>query len=61
MDGRITDTFINEERSLLDISIADQEYAVATQKGSALTQPVADAIQAMLDDGTIATLVDKWD
>ncbi len=61
MDGSFTDTFINEERSLLDISIADQEYAVATQKGSALTQPVADAIQAMLDDGTIATLVDKWD
>lgn len=61
MDGSFTDTFINEERSLLDISIADQEYAVATQKGSALTQPVADAIQTMLDDGTIATLVDKWD
>ncbi len=33
---------------------------MATQKGSALSQPVADAIQAMLDDGTIAGMIDKW-
>lgn len=33
---------------------------MATQKGSALSQPVHDAIQGMLDDGTIAALTDKW-
>ena len=38
-----------------------QEYGVATQKDSALSQPVAEAIQGMLDDGTIAELTDKWD
>ena len=41
--------------------VSDQDYAVATQKGSNLSQSVADTIQAMLDDGTIATLIDKWD
>ena len=56
------DTYINDDRSLLEnFSIADQQYAVATQKGSSLSQPVAETIQAMLDDGTIATLIDKWD
>lgn len=62
MDGAFVDTYINDDRSLLeDFSVSDQDYAVATQKGSNLSQPVADTIQAMLDDGTIATLIDKWD
>ena len=60
MDGAIAQTYMNEDRSLLDFSISEQEYGVATQKGSALSQPVADAIQAMLDDGTIAGMIDKW-
>lgn len=62
MDGAFVDTYINDDRSLLeDFSVSDQDYAVATQKGSNLSQSVADTIQAMLDDGTIATLIDKWD
>lgn len=62
MDGAFVDTYINDDRSLLeDFSVSDQDYAVATQKGSSLSQSVADTIQAMLDDGTIATLIDKWD
>lgn len=62
MDGAFVDTYINDDRSLLeDFSVSDQDYAVATQKGSNLSQPIADTIQAMLDDGTIATLIDKWD
>lgn len=60
MDGNITQTYIDEDRSILDLNIADQEYGVATPKGSALSQPVADAIQSMLDDGTIAALTEKW-
>ena len=40
--------------------IRDRSYAVATQKGSALSQPVAEAVQVMLDDGTVARLIDKW-
>lgn len=60
MDGSITDTYMNEDRSLLDISIADQNYGVATQKGSELSPRVAEVIQGMLDDGTIAAYIEKW-
>ena len=41
--------------------VAEQSYGVATQKDSALSAPVAEAVQAMLDDGTVAALQDKWD
>lgn len=60
MDGAIAHTYLSADRSLLDYTIDTQEYGVATQKDSALSQPVADAIQGMLDDGTIASLTDKW-
>ena len=60
MDGAIAQTYMNEDRSLLDFSIYDQEYGVATQKGSDLSSRVSETIQAMLDDGTIAALTDKW-
>ena len=62
IDGAIAGTYKFEDRNILpDFSIQEQDYGVATQKDSALSQPVADTIQAMLDDGTIADLVDKWD
>lgn len=61
MDGSIAQGYMNEDRKLLDVSVAPQEYGVATQKDSALSQPVADAIQKLLDDGTIDALIDKWD
>ena len=61
MDGSIAKTYFTEDRSLLDTEIASQQYGVATQKGSDLSRPVADTIQAMLDDGTIDALIDKWD
>lgn len=61
MDDSITDTYMNDDRSLLDINVSDQQYGVATQKDSELSPRVAEVIQGMLDDGTIAKLVDKWD
>ena len=60
MDDSITDTYMNDDRSLLDIYISDQQYGVATQKGSELSPRVAEVIQGMRDDGTIAALVEKW-
>ncbi len=60
MDDSITDTYMNDDRNLLDINISDQQYGVATQKGSELSPRVAEVIQGMLDDGTIAALVEKW-
>lgn len=60
MDDSITDTYMNDDRNLLDINISDQQYGVVTQKGSELSPRVAEVIQGMLDDGTIAALVEKW-
>lgn len=62
LDGAIAKGYLDSTRTQLeDFSIADQGYAVATNKDSDLTAKVADAIQAMLDDGTIAGFIDKWD
>lgn len=60
MDGAIAHTYLSADRSILDYTIDTQEYGVATQKGSALSNPAAEAVQSMLDDGTIAALTDKW-
>lgn len=61
MDGSIAGTYMNEERSLLEVNVAEQEYGVATQKDSDLSEPVSETIQEMLDDGTIEAMIDKWD
>ncbi|HJF65748.1 MAG TPA: transporter substrate-binding domain-containing protein [Slackia equolifaciens] len=60
MDNSIASTHMNEDRSILDVNLGDQEYGVATQKDSELSSNVASAIQEMLDDGTIAAYIDKW-
>ena len=60
MDACIAQTYMNDQREFLDVSIAHQEYGVATVKDSAFSAPVAEAVQAMLDDGTIERLIDKW-
>ena len=61
MDGSIAQGYLKDNRELLEYTGPTQSYAVATQKDSALSQPVADTIQQMIDDGTIASLIDKWD
>ena len=61
MDACIAQTYMNDQRTFLDVTIAPQEYGVATVKGSELSAPVAQAVQEMLDDGTIDELIDKWD
>lgn len=60
MDNSIASTYMNEDRSILDVNLGDQEYGVATQKDSELSGNVANAIREMLDDGTIAAYIDKW-
>lgn len=60
MDGCIAYGFMNDERTLLDDVIAPQNYGVATVKGSALSQPMADAVRKLLDNGTIDGLIEKW-
>ncbi len=60
MDGAIAKTYMNDRRSILDFTIDTQGYGVATVKDSALSQPVAQAVQSMIDDGTVAELTEKW-
>lgn len=62
LDGAIAHTYMDDKRSVLEgFVVAEQSYGVATQKDSALSVPVAEAVQAMLDDGAVAALQDKWD
>lgn len=61
MDGCIARTYMNDNRLLLDETLHQEDYGVATQKGSKLSEPVAKSVQKMLDDGTIDKLIDKWD
>lgn len=61
LDGAIAQTYMNEDRSYIEgFDVAEQSFGVATQKGSDLSAQVAETIQGMLDDGTIAALTDKW-
>lgn len=61
MDRCIAETYMNDDRKFLDTIIAEQQYGVATQKDSDLSKEVGEAIQGMLDDGTIDEMIDKWD
>ena len=61
MDGAIAKTYMNDDRSYFRLTLGDvQNFAAATAKGSDLSVPVAEAMQAMLDDGTVDRLIDKW-
>ena len=61
LDGAIAKTYMDDKRhELKDFEVAKQSFGVATQKGSELSVPVSEAIQSMLDDKTIADLIDKW-
>lgn len=61
MDGGVARAYMEEDRRILDDVVGTENYGVATLKDSALSGPVAGSIQKMLDDGTIAALIDKWD
>lgn len=61
MDGVIAQMYKDDTRDYLNIDIADQQYGVATKKGSSLSKPIAKKIKKYLKDGTIDTLKDKWD
>lgn len=65
MDGSVCrayiDTYLDVDREVLEgVNLGAQEYGVATQKDSDLSEPVSEAVQKFLDDGTIEKLIDKW-
>ncbi len=61
MDRCIAATYMDDDRKFLETNIAEQNYGVATQKDSVLSAEVSETIRQMLDDGTIDTMIDKWD
>lgn len=61
MDRCIAQSYMTNSRKFLDVDFTEQQYGVATQKDSELSQPIAQAVEQMLEDGTIDKLVDKWD
>lgn len=61
MDGGVARAYMKEDRMILEDVVGTENYGVATQKDSALSQKVAASVQKMLNDGTIAELIDKWD
>lgn len=61
IDGAISKAYMDDTRTTLEnFSIEDQHYGVATRKDSDLSSQVSSAIQSMLDDGTIASIIDSW-
>ena len=61
MDGMIANAYTNDDRDYIPFDITEQSYGVATQKDSELSKEMSEAVQKLLDDGTIAALIDKWD
>lgn len=60
MDGCIARAYMEDDREILEEKIAQEEYAVATQKDSELSGAVGTAISQLLSDGTIDGLIEKW-
>ncbi len=60
MDGCIARAYMEDDREILEEKIGEEDYAVATRKESELSALVEQAVQEMLDDGTIDALIEKW-
>ena len=50
----------NEGLKILDTQYAVEDYAIALAKGSELTEKVNEALQSLIDDGTVAAVVEKY-
>ena len=50
----------NEGLKVLDTAYAVEDYAAAFTKGSELTEPFNQALEALIADGTVKTIVDKY-
>ena len=50
----------NEGLKLLDTSYAVEDYAIALAKDSPLTEQFNTALQELIDDGTVAAIIEKY-
>lgn len=59
-DQSILSGYRTDDRVLLEDAFAIQQYGVCTQKGSALSARVDEAIRTWKADGTLAALRERW-
>ena len=50
----------NEGLKILDTAYTEEDYAIAVQKGSDLTQKMNDALKELIADGTVKAIIDKY-
>ena len=60
LDGSIAWGYADDSRSFVDMRIGEQPYAVATVRGSSLSAPIDGAVRALLDEGFMEALIEKW-
>ena len=61
VDRSILMGYLDDSTMLLDAQFAPQEYGIATKKtNTELAGQIDDALQDMMDDGTLAALEEKW-
>lgn len=61
VDRSILMGYLDDSTMLLDAQFAPQEYGIATKKtNTELAAQIDDVLQAMMDDGTLASLREKW-
>lgn len=62
VDRAILSGYVNDSNLLLDDRFAEQDYGVAAAKeNEGLAKLVDDKINAMLDDGTIESMIAEWE
>lgn len=61
VDRSILLGYLDDSTMLLNAQFAPQEYGIATKKtNTELAAQIDDALQDMMDDGTLASLEEKW-
>lgn len=60
LDGCIAWGYYDDDRSFVNMEISEQVYGVATRKGSPLSAPIDEAMRALLNEGLMDRLTDKW-
>lgn len=62
VDRAILSGYVNDGNKILDDRFAEQEYGVASAKeNTGLADVVDKKVTAMLDDGTIDKMIEKWE
>lgn len=50
----------NEGLKILDTAYTEEDYAIAVAKGSELTAKMNEALKELIDDGTVAAIINKY-